>query len=445
MNENGSRLKKVIDFLKQDIWRIRSTSLSPGKSFSLKLVRVLLLSLRGFDEDKCQLRASALTFYSLISIVPVAAMAFGIAKGFGLEKVLEEQLRNKLAGHEDILANVIQFSHSLLANTQGGLIAGVGVVVLFWAVLKVLGQIEYSFNDIWGIKEKRSLGRMFGDYLSLMLVCPVILILSGGVTVFVTTQVNLIMEKFTLLGSFSPIIFFLLRLLPYTLMWGLFTFLYVFMPNTKVKLSAGLLAGIIAGTIFQIVQWVYITFQIGVVQYNAIYGSFAALPLFLAWLQLSWLIVLYGAELSFAYQNVDTYEFEPDALQASHRLRTLLSLQMTHHLIQNFTQGEKPSTAREISNRLEIPIRFVNEILFNLVKSNILTVTEIEGGGEHGYQPARDTNTFTIQYVIDAMEKKGLNNMPFTHAPEFAALSASVEAFGKAIEKLPENKLLKEL
>ena len=445
MGTSSQLIQRAADFIKQDIWRIRRTSLSPGKSFFLNLVRVLLLSIRGFDEDKCQLRASALTFYSLVSIVPIAAMAFGIAKGFGLEKILEEQLRNKLVGHEDILANVIQFSNALLANTKGGLIAGVGVVVLFWAVIKVLGQIEYSFNDIWGVKDKRPLGRMFSDYLSLMLVGPVILILSGGTTVFITVQVGLIMEKFSVLGSFSPLIFFLLKLLPYTLLWFLFTFLYIFMPNTKVELSAALIAGIIAGTIFQIVQWIYITFQIGVVQYNAIYGSFAALPLFLAWLQLSWLIVLYGAELSFAYQNVDTYEFEPDALQASHRLRTLLSLQVTHHVITTFIKGDKPLTAPEISHQLDIPIRFVNEILFELSKSNILSKAEIEENGEHGYQPARDVNLLTINYVIEAMEKRGLNNIPFTQAPEFAALSASIDAFGKTIEKLPENRLIKEL
>ena len=259
------------------------------------------------------------------------------------------------------------------------MIAGIGLIVLFWAVIKVLGQIEDSFNDIWGIKEQRTIGRMFSDYLSLMLICPVLIILSSSVTVFVTTQVNLIMEKFSILGVFSPLVFFCLKLLPYCLLWGLFTFCYIFMPNTKVRFSSGLLAGIIAGTIFQVVQWGYITFQIGVVKYNAIYGSFAVLPLFLVWLQLSWLIVLYGAELSFAHQNVDTYEFEPDALQASHRLKTLLSLQIAHHLIKNFTTGEKPLTARQISHELEIPIRFVNEILFELVKSNILSVTETDG------------------------------------------------------------------
>jgi membrane protein len=186
---------------------------------------------------------------------------------------------------------------------------------------------------------------MFSDYLSLMLICPVLAILSSSLTVFVTTQVNLILEKFSILGVFSPVVFLFLKILPYCLLWSLFTFCYIFMPNTKVRFSAGLLGGIVAGTVFQIVQWGYITFQIGVVRYNAIYGSFAVLPLFLVWLELSWLIVLFGAELSFAYQNVDTYEFEPDALQASHRIKTLLSLQITHHLIKNFATGAPPDFA----------------------------------------------------------------------------------------------------
>jgi membrane protein len=379
----------------------------------------------------------------MISIVPVAAMAFGIAKGFGFEKMLVEQLRDKLAGHEDILANVIQFSHSLLENTQGGVIAGVGLIILFWSVLKVLGQIENSFNDIWGIKQRRTIGRMFGDYLSLMLICPVIIILSGSLTVFITTQVTLITEKVAILGNLSFLVFLLLKLLPYTLLWGLFTFLYIFMPNTKVRFSSGLLAGVITGTIYQVLQWGYITFQVGVANYNAIYGSFAALPLFMAWLQLSWRVVLYGAEISFAHQNVDTYEFEPDARQASHRIKTLLSLQITHHLIRNFIRREKPLTDRDISNELEIPIRLVNEILFDLVKCRIVSVTDTEG--ERGYQPALDINALSIQYVIDAMEQQGANTMPFAQTPEFETLSVLLDTFGKTIERLPDNKLLKDL
>ena len=436
---------KGISFIRRDVWRIRRTNLPPGKSFFLTLIRVVILSIRGFNEDKCQLRASALTFFSLISIVPVAAMAFGIAKGFGFEKMLEAQLRVKLAGQEEVLDNVIQFSHSLLESAKGGVLAGVGLIVLFWAVIKVLGQIEDSLNDIWGIKERRSLGRKFSDYLSLMLVCPVLVILSSSVTVFVTTQVTLILDKIAILGAFSSIVFFLLKLLPYCLLWGLFTFLFIFMPNTKVRFTSGLLAGIITGTIFQIVQWGYITFQIGAAKYNAIYGSFAAIPLFLAWMQLSWLIVLYGAELSFAHQNVDTYEFEPDALQASRRLKKLLSLQIAQHVIKNFARGGAPLTAQRISHELEIPIRLVNEILFELVQGGLFTTSVAEGDGERGYQPACDIHLLTIQYVIETLELRGLNTIPFASSPEFSVLSEAMDAFGKAIESLPENRLLKDV
>ena len=432
-------------FAQKDIWQIRLTELSPGKSFLINLLRVLILSIRGFDENKCQLRASALTFYSLISIVPVAAMAFGIAKGFGLAKILETQLRNKLAGHEEVFNKIVQFSGSLLENTKGGLIAGVGLIVLFWAVIKVLGQIEEAFNDIWGIKEKRSLGRKLGDYLSIMLICPVLIILASSVTVFVTTQVTLILEKITILGVFSPLIFLLLELLPFLLLSGLFTFIYLFMPNTKVRLPAGLLGGIVAGVLFQTVQWAYITFQVGAASYNAIYGSFAALPLFLVWLQISWLIVLYGAELSFAHQNVDTYEFEPDARQTSHRLKTLLSLQIAHHLVQTFAKDEPPPTARQISRDLEIPIRLVNEILFELVSSGILSVTETKLDKERAFQPAQDIHNLTIQHVIESMELRGINAMPFAHTPAYTKLADALASFGKAIEKLPDNKPLKEL
>jgi membrane protein len=183
LNNLREKIQEAANFIKKDIWRIRRAQLSAGKSLFVKLLRVLILSVRGGDKDKYQLRSSALTFYSLISIVPVAALAFGIAKGFGFEKVLEAQLLDRLAGQEEIFTKVIQFSHSLLVNTRGGLIAGVGLVVLLWAGIKVWRQIEYSFNDIWKIKKQRTIGRMFIYYLSLMIVCPIILILSSGLTI----------------------------------------------------------------------------------------------------------------------------------------------------------------------------------------------------------------------------------------------------------------------
>ena len=438
-------IAKIINFIKTDIWRIRLKDLSKPKSFFVKQLRVALLAFRGFDENKCKLRASALTFYSLLSIVPVAAMAFGIAKGFGFEHLLEKQLSERFPGQEEVMAQIINFSRSLLENTKGGVIAGIGIAVLFWTVIKVLGNIERSFNDIWGIKGQRTIGRRFSDYLSIMLICPILIIISSSATVFITTQIRLITTKIELLGAFSPIIFSVLKLLPYCVIWILFTFIYIFMPNSKVNFKSGLLAGVVAGTIYQITQWAYITFQVGASKYNAIYGSFAALPLFLVWLQISWLIVLLGAEISFAHQNVDTYEFEPDCLKVNHSFKRLLSLRIAALAVKNFLEGNRPFTSSQISHQLEIPIRLVRQIVFELTESGILSEANAKEYKEIAYQPARDIDTLTIKYVEDALDRRGGSNIPVKEDKELKQLSEALKSFEHAIEKSSENKLLKNI
>lgn len=438
-------IKKIISFVKDDVWRIKTRKLPRHQSFWIKQLRILLLALRGFDEDKCQLRASALTFYSLLSVVPVLAMAFGIAKGFGMEKLLEKQLYEKIPGQTEVIGRAVGFANSFLENTKGGLIAGIGVAVLFWAVIKVLGQIENSFNDIWGIKKSRSLGRKFSDYLSIMLICPILFIMSSSMTVFITSQVTLIIQKISLLGTIGPFIMSLLKLLPYGFIWIMFTFIYIFMPNTKVSFSSGLLGGIIAGTVYQVMQWAYIAFQIGVSKYNAIYGSFAALPLFLVWLQLSWLIVLLGAEISFAEQNVDTYEFEPDCLKVSQHFRKLLALQITQLCIRNFDREDRPWQADDISHHLELPIRLVNQVLYDLTEAGILSEVRIQENQMVGYQPAMDPDKLTIYKVLTTLERKGQDNIPFVESDESQIIKSSLEDFGRTVEALPANRLLKDV
>ncbi len=439
------QIQRAVDFVQKDIWRVRLAALPPVKAFPLTVLRTLVLSLRGFNQHRCQLRASALTFYSLMSVVPVAAMAFGVAKGFGFERRLEEALRTKLAGQEELLEKIITFSHSMLASTKGGLLAGVGLIVLFWTAISLLGQIETSLNDIWEVKRKRTLGRTFSDYLSLMIICPVLMILSSSATVFITTQITMIVEKISLLGALGPLILMTLKLLPYCVIWGLFTFVYMFIPNTRVRFFSALVAGITAGTIFQVVQWVYINFQVDTVKYNAIYGSFAVLPLFLGWLQLSWMIVLFGAELSCAHQRADHAEFEPDARQASHHLRLLLALQITRRLVQRFAEGEPPLTVRALSQQLDIPIGLVDEILPVLIENRIVSAVEAAAGGERGFQPARDINGLTIQSVVEALEKSGENVPPFGLTPEFQALAEAVETFRQSVASLPANRLLRDI
>ncbi len=174
------------------------------KYFLIKQLRILLLATRGFGQDQCPLRASALTFYSILSIVPVVAMAFGIAKGFGFQEILENQLMEKFSGQEDVMIRVVDFAHSLLENTKGGMIVGIGIIVLLWTVIKLLAHIEGSFNDIWEVKKSRSYGRKFSDYLSIMLISPLLIIMSSSATVFITTKIALITEKVALIGMFSP-------------------------------------------------------------------------------------------------------------------------------------------------------------------------------------------------------------------------------------------------
>jgi membrane protein len=440
-------ISRLLEFVRTDVWRIRLKDLSRKRSFGLRLLRIILLVARGFSEDRVQLRASALTLFSLLGIVPVLAMAFGIAKGFGFEKFLQKNLLERFQGQEEVATRIIDFAHSLLEATRGGIIAGVGLVVLFWAVIRVLKDIENSFNAIWGIDKGRSLGRKFSDYLTILVICPILLTMSGSITIFISTQVEMITARFSLFGYVSTLIFMSLRVLPYCVLWGLFAFLYILVPNTKVRFRSGLIAGIIAGSVFQAVQWGYIHFQVGVSKYNAIYGSFAALPLFLAWLQISWVIVLLGAEIAFAHQNVDTYEFEPDSQRISTSFRRLLGLMVVHLLTRRFADGEKPHTAQEISHALEIPIRLLRKILADLVDGGIASEIKGDDDADPAYQPAFTIDDLTVARVLNALDQRGIDSdaIPVRETEASATLSATLEAFRETIERSPANRLLKDI
>lgn len=438
-------IKKLIDYLDRDIWRIHTKKLSRRESFLIKQMRVILLAVREFRGNKCQLNASALTFYTLLSIVPIVAMAFGIAKGFGLDLMLEKQLLGKFPGQEQSLIQIIGFANNLLKNTQGGLVAGVGVIVLFWTVIKVLNSIESAFNDIWGIKKPRTFGRKVSDYLSIMMICPFFVIASGGVTVFLSTQAGIILQKLSFLGALTPIIVFFLHLLPYVIVWILFTFIYIFMPNAKVNLASGILGGIVAGTIYQVVQILYIQFQVGVGNANVIYGSFAALPLFLLWLQISWRIVLFGTEVSFAHQNVDTYEFEHDCLNVSPAFKRLLILHIASTLVHRFEEAKSPLSAQQISDELDIPIRLVEDIVFELTEVGILSEVNDLTYKQSSYQPARDINRLTIQFVMDVLDKKGVCDIPVAKTPGLLKLEKVVRAFEDQVRDSSSNLLLKDI
>jgi len=431
-------------FVQRGIWQIESARLPRAKALALKIARVLVLSGFKFMEDKCMLRAAALTLYLLLSLVPLVALAFAISKGFGMDQLVQDKLQ-ELELQREVIAHITVFARNLLEKTSGGVVAGVGIALLFWTVLQVLGNIEESFNAIWGISKPRSFGRKCTDYSSIVILCPLLLIVSSSLTVMINKQVQFMASHFEVLGMVAPLIIRALRFSTYLIIWILFSFLYLFIPNTRVRWSTGIIAGIVAGTIFQLGQFGYVTFQIGVARYNAIYAGFAALPLFIIWLQMSWMIVLYGAEIACAWQNVQHYEFLDESLRASAATRARMALIIVRAIVARFTQGAAPFTLAELQASLALPLRLLQQELDALVACGVLAETRAADQRAITYQPARDTALLSINNVLNALEQHGAQDVPHAATADAAAVTVALAELNAARAQSPANRLVRDL
>lgn len=431
--------------LNSAIWHTSLSDISRGKLFLFKQLRIIVLAARGFMKDKVQLRAASLTLYSLLAIIPVVAIAFAIAKGFGLDQNLEQLLTREFQTQPEVLSWVLNKAGDALQQTRGGYMAGIGVIILFWSVISLLDQIESSFNHIWQISSSRPWYRKFTDYLTIMLIAPVFLIVSSSITVFVSTELADFIARSAILDFFKPIVSFLVKLAPYILTWIALTILFMIMPNTRVKFIPALVSGIVSGTILQILQWLYIDLQFGITKLNAIYGSFAAIPLFIIWLQSSWLVLLLGAELSFANQNVARYEFESEALQISHFQKRALMLLVLNMITRNFIAGEKALSAEDIAFTLKIPIRLARDILEDLKTAGLVSAIHENQHVDWLYQPAMDVNKLTIGFVFDRLDKKGSEHQVFIKTREYDKVTQMLENFNKLINESDCNILVGDL
>jgi len=434
--------KQVSQFFEKDIWKETHKEKHPVFNFIVKQSRILYFALRGFNKDNIQLRSSALSFYTMLSIVPILAMVFGIAQGFGLKERLAELLTTRLQGQEEVLSTLLGFVDRYLGRINSGYIAGIGIVILFWSVMKVFSNIESSFNNIWQVKKSRMLARQFTDYISLLVIAPIFLIIASS---FNVSQLSGIAEKITFLKYLDSVLKVLVTLLSYTLIWFVFTLIYIVIPNTKVKFGPALIAGIIAGTLFQLLQWGYVNFQSLLSSYGAIYGTFAALPLFMIWLEWSWLIVLLGAEISFAYQNIQQYEKEAEEIHVSRKHRRVLELLVLHKIVKNFTDGGEPLDAADISDQLNIPVRIVREVIYDLLNARIIIETLTLKEREVAYQPAVDPAKITISFVIDTLDKYG-QELPFeSETSELIKVNQIVESFYQDIRDSEKNAELRSI
>ena len=416
-----------MDFVSDKLWKIRLNKVDKRQGLLIRNLRILSLSFKGFNEDNCLTYATALTFYTLFSIVPILALIFAIAKGFGYEKNLQDQILQNYGQYKDILSNAFVYANSMLSTTKGGVIAGFGIVLLLWSVMQLLVNIENSFNDVWEITRGRTWVRKVTDYLTIMLVGPLLLIVSGGITVAVQTQIGS-MHMLGFIGTFF------MKLLAFALVAGVFTFLYTVMPNTKVKVKPAFLAAIIATILFEFVGWAYIRFQVGANRLNAIYGGFAALPLFLIWVQYSWYIVLFGAELSYSYQNVDHYELEDDIEKISPRYKKVIALMIANLVTKRFYNRESSLNVVEISEKLDLPSHLTRIILNEFVEIGIFVEVVTEVDKEIVYLPGVTESKFTVQYLIDAIEKKGINSLPINDTKELIHINKLMAEMDKSMD-----------
>ena len=396
--------KRLYQFLKVDIWRVQREDISPILYLLYEIIKKVMLAVEYFTAKRMMDSAAALTYSTLLAIVPIMAVVFAIARGFGYNKYIESWFRETLSSQPQAAEVIIGFVNSYLVHTKSGIFLGIGLLFMLWTVIMLISNIEKAFNDIWQVSTPRSIFRTITDYMAMFLLAPIIIVVTSGISIMMATFANGIGEYMFI----GPTLRFVLRLLPYVIMSAVFIALYVFMPNTKVRIKSAIIPGILAGVAMQGLQLVYIHSQIWVTGYNAIYGSFAALPLFMLWVQISWTICLFGAELSYTNQNLEEFAFRAKTEDLSHRYRLLLSGYLMTLICHRFEEGKKPYTALELKLLTNIPIRITHDLLEGLTRINMLTeVTKDEKGTESMYQPAESTANLSVGMMIDRMEAEG--------------------------------------
>ena len=374
------------------------------KSYTLVVVKVLSLAVRFFTTKRVLTQAAALTYSTLLAIVPIMAVVFAIARGFGYNKYIELWFRDALASQPQAAEVIIGWVNSYLVHTKSGIFLGVGLVFMLYTVLMLVSNIEQTFNEIWQVKKPRSIFRTFTDYLAMFFLFPILIVISSGLSIFMATMASSL-PNFLLLGSAVRL---LISLSPYVLMSALFIALYVFMPNTHVRVKNAIVPGILAGIAMQWLQFFYIHSQIWVTGYNAIYGSFAALPLFMLWVQISWTICLFGAELSYTSQNLEYYDYDTQTSDISHRYQMMLSALLMGHICRRFANGGKPYTAGELRQLTGIPIRIVNDMVYLLIDARLLIeISSDEKGESSRYVPAESLSNLSLGTMIDRLEAQG--------------------------------------
>ncbi len=420
--------KEILPYFTDTIFRRDASEWrSPVVRWFVQQYKLVFYTARGLLEHGTIIRSAALTFYTLMSLVPILAVVFAVVKGFGLADGLVQSLYSLFPQSPELIDYVVAFAEKALARTQGGVVAVVALVMLFWAVIRVFGSIEKAFNNIWEVKVKRSLARQWSDYIAIVMIVPVLWIIAGAVGGYAREW----------LGFGDGWGYRLLsRSVSLLVIWVMFVFSYMVIPNARVRFTSALTAGIVAGTAFALFQWGYFYVQRWMTSYNAIYGSFAALPLFLIWMQTSWEILLFGGELSFAYQNIARFGEERESLRISYDQRRKVLLAVMLAIVERFRDKGGAMPVEDIRQQLDLPTRIVNDVLYQLVQAGQLIAVPLgDNERDMAFVPAHDIGSLTVCGVLESVERAGEIVFVMDATPQLTRVDQELERLKSAVRQ----------
>lgn len=410
------KFRQLIHFLTRSLWRVTEDDVSRSRYTSYNLLKITIQTIKCFIKDRVWIRAAALSYTTLFSIIPILALLFAIAKGFGFSNLMERLLRGSMVENSTV-DMIMTFIDNYLEYAKSGVFIGVGIAMLLWAIINLADSIESNMNAIWDVKKQRSYFRKLTDYMALFIVFPIVIILYAGISIFMTTIYQRLAEYF-LISSFVHVC---IKLAPYVLSGLIMTGLFIFIPNTKVKFLNAFIPGMITGIIFQAFLYVYIQIQMSVSSYNAIYGSFAIIPMFMLWADISWSIILFGVEMSYVSQNIEQYNFGEEVDNVSRRYHDFMCVVVMSLICKRFAQGGKPYTASDLSDDGQIPIRLTNRLLDELEEVGLIHgfSNDAKSDIEH-FVPAIDINQLSVGRLLSTIESKGCEDFKIDHSKEFS-------------------------
>ena len=404
-------------FVRYDMWR-RTTTEFDGffQRLGYAIIRTIVLVARGFGSKNLNDKAKSLTYSLIFAIVPILAMVVAVAKGFGVVDVIERQLNASFLGETNMVPTIMQMVDRYLSTAQGGVFVGIGLIVLLWAVYSFFQSVETAFNKIWNVRKSRSVLHQVTTYIAILVLIPVLIVCSAGISIFLHATMSGLLSE---VGSLHE--FFHnggATTLQFGICWLLFTGMYIAIPNTKVHFLSALIPGVIMGSLFQVLQMlsVYLIAMLG--RTSIVYGAFATIPILMTWLQYTSLLILIGAEMSYAIQNNEEFEYEEDLKKMSRRYKDFIMLYLLSIIVRRFEADEAPLTAHELAIRDYLPIRLVNQLLGRMVETGILREVYVEGKEEKTYQPALDTHKITCGMVVERIESQGTELFLQNPSPE---------------------------